>query len=35
VFNDHVAIIEDIQATMPESEVNEDGLIVLNQFKPK
>jgi ATP-dependent Clp protease ATP-binding subunit ClpA len=35
VLNDHVEVIDNIQPTMPESEVTEDGLIVLNQFKPK
>jgi ATP-dependent Clp protease ATP-binding subunit ClpA len=35
VLDNHVEIVENIQPTMSESEVNEDGLIILNQFKPK
>jgi ATP-dependent Clp protease ATP-binding subunit ClpA len=36
VMNNHVDIVDDIDgAIMPDSEVNGDGLIVLNQFKPK
>jgi ATP-dependent Clp protease ATP-binding subunit ClpA len=34
VLNDHVDVI-DLPLVMPESEVTEEGLIVLNQFKPK
>jgi ATP-dependent Clp protease ATP-binding subunit ClpA len=35
VLDNHVEIVENIQPTMSESEVNDDGLIILNQFKPK
>jgi len=35
VLDNHVEIVENIQPTMLESEVNNDGLIILNQFKPK
>ena len=34
VYNDHVEIVEDFTA-FSDSEVTDDGLIVLNQFKPK
>ena len=36
VMNDYVDVdVVDMIQTMPESEVNDEGLIVLNQFKPK
>ena len=35
VLVNHVEIMDDIQPTMLDSEVNDDGVIVLSQFKPK
>ena len=35
VLDNHVEVMDDMQATILESEVTDDGLIVLNQFKPK
>jgi ATP-dependent Clp protease ATP-binding subunit ClpA len=35
VLDNHVEVMDDIPQSMPESEVTDEGLIVLNQFKPK
>lgn len=35
VLDNHVEVMDDMQATILESEVTDDGLIVLNQFKSK
>ena len=35
VLHNHSEMMDNIDTIIPESKVNDDGLIVLNQFKPK